>query len=74
MQANPIDCVVALATPIETPLSAEELAAYAALHTNYPNTTLLNDGVAGMEVNYVADTKLYIDNKINAMAAAIVNA
>jgi hypothetical protein len=60
--------------PIETPLSADELAAYAALHTNYPNTTILNDGGAGMEVNYVADTKLYIDNKINAMAAAIVNA
>lgn len=61
-------------TPIETPLSAEELAAYAALHTNYPNTTILNDGGAGMEVKYVADTKNYIDNQIAAVAAAIVNA
>ena len=71
---KPITMIAELATPIETPLPAEELAAYAALHTNYPNTTILNDGGAGMEVNYVADTKLYIDNKINAMAAAIVNA
>ena len=71
---NPVTCLFKLVTPIETPLSAEELAAYAALHTNYPNTTILNDGGAGMEVQYVADTKLYIDNRINAMAAAIVNA
>lgn len=72
--SNPVAFMAELATPIETPLSAEEPAAYAALHTNYPNTTILNDGGAGMEVSYVADTKLYIDNKINAMAAAIVNA
>lgn len=71
---NPFTIQYVIATPIETPLSAEELAAYAALHTNYPNTTIFNDGGAGMEISYVADTKLYIDNKINAMAAAIVNA
>lgn len=71
---NSFDVLYSLSTPIETALSAEELAAYAALHTNYPNTTILNNGGAGMEVQYVADTKLYIDNKINAMAAAIVNA
>lgn len=63
-----------LAQSDELALSAEELAAYAVLHTNYPNTTILNDGGAGMSVSYVADTKNYIDNKINAMAAAIVNA
>jgi hypothetical protein len=74
LASNPVTFMAVLATPIETALSAEELAAYAALHTNYPNTTILNDGGAGMEVQYVADTKLYIDNKINAMAAAIVNA
>ena len=74
--SNGVPVVIAcgLETPIETALSAEELAAYAILHTNYPNTTILNDGGAGMSVSYVADTKNYIDNKINAMAAAIVNA
>ena len=72
--SNPVAFMAELATPIETPLSTEELAAYAALHTNYPNTTILNDGGAGMEVKYVADTKNYIDNQIAAVAAAIVNA
>ncbi|MBO5868966.1 MAG: hypothetical protein J6Q54_08665 [Oscillospiraceae bacterium] len=56
--------LLALATPIETPLSETELAAYRALHTNKPNTTILNDSGAYMSVDYTADTKLYIDNKI----------
>jgi hypothetical protein len=53
-----------LATPVEHPLSETELAAYRALHTNKPNTTILNDSGAYMSVDYTADTKLYIDNKI----------
>ena len=40
------------ATPIETALSAEELAAYAALHSNKQNTTVFNDGGADMEIRY----------------------
>lgn len=70
---TPVECLFILATPIETDLIAEELAQYAALHTNYPNTTIFNDGGAGMEVSYVADTKLYIDNKFAELAAAFVN-
>jgi hypothetical protein len=53
-----------LATPVETALSETKLAAYRALHTNKPNTTILNDSGAYMSVDYTADTKLYIDNKI----------
>ena len=53
-----------LANPIETPLSDAELTAFKALHTNKPNTTILNDSGAYMSVEYVADTKTYIDNKI----------
>lgn len=56
-----------LNAPVETPLSETELAAYRALHSNYPNTTVLNDSGAHMVVKYAADTKLYIDNKINAL-------
>ena len=41
-----------LATPIETPIPEDELAAYAALHTNRPNTTVYNDAGAHMEVGY----------------------
>ena len=56
---------VVLKTPVETALTAEELAAYASLRSNYPNTSVLNDGGAGMTVAYVADTKLYIDKKLS---------
>jgi hypothetical protein len=62
-----------LETPTETTLSPEELEAYALLHTNKPNTTVLNDAGAGMGLSYVADTKTYIDNKFAELAAAIVN-
>ena len=61
---TPVKLLYALATKIETPLSETELAAYRALHTNKPNTTILNDSGAYMSVDYTADTKLYIDNKI----------
>lgn len=42
----------ALTEPIETPLSAEELAQYAALHTNKPETIVYNDAAVDMEVSY----------------------
>ena len=64
IQAKPVNFIYQLTTPIETPLSETELAAYRALHTNKPNTTILNDSGAYMSVDYTADTKLYIDNKI----------
>ena len=51
-KANETRVLIPLETPIETPLSAEELAAYAALHSNKPNTTIYNDGVVEMEVSY----------------------
>ena len=61
---NPMTVRYVLATPIETPLTETEIAAYRAIHTHKPNTTVLNDAGAHMAVEYVADTKLYIDNKI----------
>lgn len=62
---TPVVAGYVLSEFIETALTAEELAAYASLRSNYPNTSVLNDGGAGMAVAYVADTKLYIDNKIS---------
>ena len=41
------------------------MEAYASLHTNYPTTVISNDSDAYMEVDYAADAKTYIDNKIN---------
>lgn len=71
---TPVTVSYILATPVETPLSAEELAQYAALHTNKPNTTVFNDSGAEMKLSYVADTKTYIDNKLAAISAAVLGA
>lgn len=61
-----------LETPIETPIPAEELAAYKELQT-YDGTTnaTATDG-AGLSLRYVADTQKYIDNKIAAISAAML--
>lgn len=64
--------MLALKTPIETPLSEAEISAFKALHSNRPNTTILNDAGAHMAVSYVADTKTYIDNKIAEMMKGVV--
>ena len=73
LKDHPMTIVAELAAPIETDLAPAEMAAYAAIHTNYPNTTVFNDGGAGMEVKYVADTKLYIDKKFAELSAALLN-
>jgi hypothetical protein len=64
-----LDILYILPAPIENPLSETEIAAYRALHSNHPNTTVLNDSGAHMVVKYAADTKLYIDNKIAALVS-----
>lgn len=56
---NPVTLYSVLRTPKETPLTEAELAAYAALHSNYPNTTVLNDSGAHMELKYNADTATF---------------
>lgn len=62
-----------LATPIERDLTPEELAAYEALHTNYPTTVITNDAGAHMEAIYVADTGTYIRNMESRLNAKLVN-
>ena len=66
---TPVVVYYHLAEPIEHTLSAEEIAYYKALHTNYPNTTIFNTDGTNMDVSYVADTKLYIDNKFAELQA-----
>ena len=61
---TPITVAYILATPIETPLSEEELAAYANLHTYKDNTTVSNDAGAWMDIEYVMDAKKYIDSLV----------
>ncbi len=62
---NPVTLYYESKSPVETPLSDAEITAFKALHSNKPNTTILNDAGAFMAVEYVADTKTYIDKKIS---------
>ena len=56
-----------LETPIETDLPEEVMDAYHQLTMYYPNTTIMTDSnpPAGICVEYIADTKTYIDQKYN---------
>lgn len=49
---RPVKVFYKLATPIRTPLSPETIAAYKALRTYSPTTTVINDACAGMSVGY----------------------
>ena len=68
---TPVTFQYVLWHPIETPIPEEELQAYRALRTNYPNTTILNDSGANMKLAYATDTKTYIDNKFAELQAAL---
>ena len=59
----------------ETDLSSEEIEAYKQLASNYPNTNVFSDSdpQVGIEMDYTADTKMYIDNKFNELAQQILN-
>lgn len=66
-----VNVLFPLETPIETPLSEEELAAYAALHTYKDHTTVSNDAGAWMDLEYVMDSKKYIDSLIKEPPARL---
>ncbi len=72
LSANNVDYQYVLSTPIETKLSEAEIQAYKAILTNKPYTTVLSN--ANVKVTYSADIKLYIDNKINEVCNALINA
>ena len=65
---NPITLEYPLATPIteEIDINLDELSMF------YPTTILSNDCNANMEVEYIADTKAYIDKKFAELATAMV--
>lgn len=52
LSSNPITVYYTAQSPIETDLPAEEIAAYKALHTYSPTTTVSNDADAWMKVEY----------------------
>lgn len=70
LKENPVTVIYDLAYPIETDIPEETMTAYRNLYTNYPSTVIQNDSGAGMEVEYVADTKQFILDQIKALVQA----
>lgn len=62
LKENSLEIIYVRPTPIESPLSTAMLAAYSALHSNYPTATVMNDQGAHMELKYNADTKKTIES------------
>ena len=58
---NDLEIQYILAEPVETKLTAEEIAAFAELQSYKLNTLIYNDAGAYMIAEYVADTKTYVD-------------
>ena len=62
-----------LATPVETALSAAEIAAYKALTTYAPTTTISVTDGAGAEMKYQRDVNIVIKNLEDAIASMTQN-
>lgn len=60
-----------LETPIETPLTDEELTYFKQLKTYYHNTTVMNDSGAHMEIKYATDTKMFFETHSIATDAQV---
>lgn len=60
---NPVTVIFELRNPIETPLDDITMEEFAKFRTvGGAQTTVMNAAAAEMEVDYVADTKRYVDN------------
>lgn len=58
-----------LVTPIETPLTADEIAAYKALTTYAPNTVVQASDGAGIKLNYQRDLNIAVKRIEDAIAS-----
>ena len=52
LKENPFDIIYPLKQPVETLLTPEEIAAFKALHTNEPTTTIINNAGAWTRIGY----------------------
>ena len=69
LQQSPMTLNAILATPIETPLTPAELAAYKALTTYAPNTVAQASDGAGLRLDYQRDVNIVIKNLEDAIAS-----
>ena len=66
---NPCRVVYIIATPIETPLTPAEIAAYKALTTYAPDTVVQVSDGAGVKLGYQRDVNLVVKNLEDAIAS-----
>ena len=72
LESNDIIIIAQACAPEYIPLAASEQAQLNAL-TMYAGTTeITNNGGCTMDLTYTADTKTYIDNKLAAISAAVL--
>ena len=64
-----VDFVYQLATPIETPLTPSEIAAYKALTAYGPDTVVQASDGAGIKLDYQRDVNLVVKNLEDAVAS-----
>ena len=69
LKTNPFSFIYALATPIETPLTPAELAAYKALTAYAPDTVVQASDGAGVKLEYQRDVNIVIKNLEDAIAS-----
>ena len=71
LKDNPLSCKYALATPIETPLTAAEISAYKSLRT-YRGTTIVEaEDKAGISATYKCNTKA-AEKEVNILHADLM--
>ena len=66
---NPCQVVYRIATPIETPLTPDEIAAYKALTAYAPDTVVQASDGAGIKLDYQRDVNLVVKNLEDAIAS-----
>lgn len=69
LQRTPMSLTAILATPIETPLSPAEIAAYKALTAYAPDTVVQASDGAGIKLDYQRDVNLVVKNLEDAIAS-----
>lgn len=73
LDANEVYVWTSLAAPVETALSAAEIAAYKALTTYAPTTVISTSGGAGATATYQRDVTIVIKNLEDAIASMTQN-
>ena len=72
LSKNIVDVCYIVENPTFEPLPEADQQALKALKSNYPTAVITNDDSAFMQLDYVADTKNYIDNRLSEIKTAII--